>query len=341
MQIKIDRQIPCLRIHCVFNNRIIASNGYNIYSSQDLGISWRFDVELPIRKFNNILYSCRLLSRLLRKGISKIVNINDERLLIFCEGKIYLSNSSISSIERVSLDTCFYQILDNNICVIDRYIYYGEYFPNYQKRHVNIFRTKDCYNWEKIYSFPPGRVRHIHLLQFDPYLKRLWFSTGDLGKECTLGLTDLDFSDLEYVGGNNQIWRTLELVFSHEKVFWGMEDPSGINWIVSLDRNSNILRKIIKVGGPIYNFKKIGHEEYILLSANERGEWDRRAHLWHLNSLCNGVLNDELSYEKDQLPSAFGFGRFIFGTIYKNRLFLYCIGLKNVDDKTLVFNITD
>lgn len=339
MRLSIERIISNFRFHIIFNNIIIASKGYKIYISKDLGETWEFRNELPVRLNKRLCSNARIIARLLRNGITKIAKIGGNRLLICCDREMYLSDLDFNSFERINVPTRFFQLLDNNICITKKYVYYGEYFPNNARYKVNIYLTIDGVEWEKIYSFPRKSIRHIHLLQYDPFSDRIWFSTGDLGAECMLGNANHDFSNVEIIGANDQKWRCTEIIFNRENLLWGTEDPSGTNWILSLDRANLNLYKIQEVFGVVYNIIKLG-SKYMLITANERGEWDKRSHIWCASDSTNG-WRDCMSFEKDRYPCIFGFGRLFFGFSLNDRIFLTGQALKGFDNSAIVLRLQD
>jgi len=339
-ELSIKGIIPKKRIYTVINGYLIASAGYNIYKSSDLGVSWDYCNKIPTNPVNYLLSKNRSINRLSRGGIHQIMQLNDDKVIIYCNRDMFLTNSSFLEFEKVEIPLRSFQVLDHSICVTPKYVYYGEYFPNIKRTQVNIFRTSDGLNWEKIYSFKKSSIKHIHLLQYDQFLKKLWFSTGDNNNECILGYANCDFSEIEIVGENSQLFRCLEIMFDREKVYWGTDNPKGQNWLLSLNRSDHKLKKITMIDGPVYNLKKLKNI-FILVTANEggMGEWDNRAHVWYSTNPERGKWKDTISFEKDCWPYLFGFGRLIYGVDIDNYIFFHGLALKGLDNNTIVLKI--
>ena len=331
------KTITHVRIHTTINEFLIASNGYSIFKSENLGKTWLFLGTLPVSKQKKVLSKSRLISRALRIGIHQIKEIHNHKILICSDNDFFLSDVSFSKFKRITIDSHFYQLLDHSICVTPNYTYFGEYMPNVKRNEINIFRTDDGENWDKIYSFPKKSIKHIHLLQFDPFSQKIWFSTGDADSECLLGNSNLDFSEIEIVGRNHQDWRSLELLFTSEEIFWGTDNPNGQNWLISFDRKSHIIKKLVQFSGPIYNLKQFSNT-YMMITATEgsKGEWDNKAHIWVSPNLKKGPWKDYKSFKKDCMPYIFGFGRLIFGTNLNHMIYLNGSALKNIDNHTIV-----
>jgi hypothetical protein len=325
--------IPKLRVHLIIEHIIIAASGYSIFISNDYGKTWIFKNSLPENFIKKVSSNFRLSSRLFRTGINQIYSISKNKILISCDKALYLSDLSFSKFEKVFLPSPFFQLLDRNICVTTDYTYYAEYFPNVQRREVNIYRTKDGIDWENVYSFPKKTIRHLHSLQYDQFSNKMWFATGDLGTECSMGFFEDNFEGIVTVGKVDQKWRTLEFVFESDNVYWGSEDPRGGNWLFSLNRKDKSINPVFKPDCPVYNLKKIG-QSYIMITANERGECDGNAHLWWSEKLNNNQWIKILSYQKDPFPTPFGFGRIFFGGFLNNTLFVSGSGLLEFDNKT-------
>jgi hypothetical protein len=334
MKLKVERIVPNLRLHTIINGCLIASRGYRIYKSNDNGETWGVCNRLPVHYYKEFLSKNRLISRLLRLGISQIRQIFEDKLLICCDRGMFLSDLSFSYFQRTDVPARFFQLLDNSICVTPEYVYYGEYIPNPRRTEVNVFRTKDGVHWEIAYSFLKKTIRHIHVLQYDTFSNKIWFSTGDADAECMLGFADLDFSSVSIIGENSQKWRCLEFIFTEDRVYWGTDTPLVQNELLSYRKDGRV-ETIANFDGPIYNLRRIGNIGYIIVTATERGEgeWDSKAHVWHSTNLYN--WEDAISFEKDPLPNLFGFGRLSLAENTREQIVLSASALRKVDNKLL------
>jgi hypothetical protein len=326
-----------MRVHCFHNNTLIASRGYNIFTSEDLGESWLDRGRPPVDRYKRLLCKSRLVSRCIRAGVQKVLIRANGQSLVCCDNSIFVSDTRFSRYERSNLDTTFFQVLDNSIALAGKYVFFGDYTPNSRRNEVRIFRSEDGINWDMVHTFNKGQVRHVHLLQYDPYTKRIWFSTGDLDHECMIGNADLDFLDIDIIGGGNQSWRTLELHFSQDNIYFGTDNPDGENWIFGLRRQNNEKVPMTKMPGPVYNLREI-KGGYIAVTAAEsgKGKWDNCAHVYYTSNLNSSDWSDILRLEKDSYPFIAGFGRIHLGASYGSKLMLYGAALKGADDRSIV-----
>lgn len=124
-------------------------------------------------------------------------------------------------------------VLPSGVCVHDTEIYLGEY-PLDDDAVPRILRSSDAgRTWTTVLEAP--HVRHIHSVQVDPYAGEIWVTTGDRDEECHIGrLRDGRF---EVVGGGDQRWRAVELVFTPSSIIWGMDCAyADRNHVFRLDR---------------------------------------------------------------------------------------------------------
>ncbi|MFW6119995.1 MAG: hypothetical protein ACOC80_03725 [Petrotogales bacterium] len=326
------------RVHTVINDSVIASDGYKIYKSNDYGENWFFCGKLPMNPLKKFLSNSNLISRLTRMGISQIKRIHNDNMIVCCDGLFFLSDLELCEFTKIDIPSSFFQLLDNSICVTSDYVYYGEYFPNVKRKKVKIFRIREGVEWKEIYVFPEKRIKHIHVLQHDPFTQRIWFSTGDADEECMVGHADVDFSNVEIIGENSQKWRTLEFLFTKDKVFWGMDTPERRSCLVEYDRDSRETKLLGRFDGPVYNLKE--YKNWFLVgTANEggKGEIDNCAHLWVSKNLED--WEDLVYYEKDVYPYLAGFGRILFPDKLEEKIVFSGLGLKEIDNKTIVGEI--
>ena len=149
---------------------------------------------------------------------------------------------------------------------------FGEYFNNPERKSVKIYEfTKQDNQWRIAYEFHPGSVRHIHALQRDPFTGRLWVCVGDEDSEPMIGWSDDNYRNITPIGSGSQIWRTCQLVFTEEAIFWGTdtgsEDLAGVyRW----DKKSGELKHVYKTEGAVF-FSIVLENGTIVMSTDREG----------------------------------------------------------------------
>jgi hypothetical protein len=140
------------------------------------------------------------------------------------------------------------------------------------------------------------------------------------------------------VGKNDQIFRTLEMVFEKDAVYWATEDPLHQNRVVRLARADKKITTLAAISSPVYNFKKFG-DLYLLITANEGRDIDKSMHVYATSDLESGRWDDCISFTKDPFPAIFGFGRLYFGCKINEYILLYGYGLAGADNRTIVMKL--
>lgn len=124
-------------------------------------------------------------------------------------------------------------VLLPGLCAYDTEIYLGEY-PLDDDATPRILRSPDAgRTWTTVLDIPTSR--HIHSVQVDPYAGDIWVTTGDRDEECHIGR--LREGRFEAVGGGDQRWRAVDLVFTPSSIIWGMDCMyADRNHVFRLDR---------------------------------------------------------------------------------------------------------
>ncbi|MDX2016946.1 MAG: hypothetical protein SFY95_04805 [Planctomycetota bacterium] len=126
----------------------------------------------------------------------------------------------------------------------DGAIYYGEYPTGAMApgETVRVWRSLDeARTWEVAYEFPPGAVRHVHAVQWDPVGRALWVATGDEDAECRVGYSQDGGATFRWVGSGSQRFRAVSFLFTREAVLWAMDTLSAERHVVRWDRASNAI----------------------------------------------------------------------------------------------------
>jgi len=334
-----EKTFSKLKALAIIDKEIIASNAYKIFSSKNEGKDWNLVNIVPVYYYQKFLSRIRILQRLFRFEISLIKKISDSNIIICCNKNMFISDLEFKNFKRVNINFRSYQLLNHSICIAKENIYYAEYFPNPKRKEVNIYKSSNGLDWEIIYTFKKKQIKHIHGIQYDPFIDKLWFCTGDLDKECMIAKTDLDFSDIEIIGKNDQIFRTIELLFFKDKVYWAMDSPVKKNHLIEFERKNKKIKQLQEFDSPVYSLKKMSEGYYIIATTSEKGlaDTDKKAHIWISNDLKK--WEDLLSYNKDILPNIFGHGRILFPDKFNDKLIFSGSGLEKIENKMIIGTI--
>jgi len=150
-------------------------------------------------------------------------------------------------------------------------LFFGEYFNNPERIPVCMYKSDDLgKTWFAAYTFPSGEIRHIHVIQEDPFTENIWYCTGDLDPECRIGWTGDDFKSLHTIGSGSQQWRTCHLVFTPEAVYWGTDTGSeAYSGIYRWDRLRHKTTKICSVDGAVFFGTRLSNGMIVMTTDRE------------------------------------------------------------------------
>lgn len=174
----------------------------------------------------------------------------------------------------------------------DGTLLYGEYWRNPARGAANIYRYRAAgIKWEVAYTFGDRQIRHVHAVQADPYEAKAWISTGDGSGEPMLAWTEDGATSLHIVGRGEasnagQKWRTCQLVFTPDRLYWGADTDSLESGIYRYERSTGSLSNLTYVPGAIWFGTRLADGLIVMSSAVEgfSNEVDKIARLWLVNT---------------------------------------------------------
>ena len=129
-------------------------------------------------------------------------------------------------------------------------IYWGEYSSNPQRDDVHIYGSTDGgRKWDVVYTFPPGGIRHVHSITYDPYRDHLWMCTGDYGAECRIMRVSNDWEVVETVLEGGQQTRTVRPIPTSNGLYFATDSELEQNYIYRLNPDES-LERLHPINGP-------------------------------------------------------------------------------------------
>ncbi|MBN1346053.1 MAG: hypothetical protein JXQ73_25420 [Phycisphaerae bacterium] len=161
----------------------------------------------------------------------------------------------------------------------------GEYFRNDERGSVRVYAgKKGGSEWEVAHEFPPGKVRHVHAIQQDPYGGKVWICTGDEDTEPMIAWTTATAEALHPIGSGSQMWRACQLAFARDALYWGADtgSNSGMRGIYRWDRTRNVVSKLSDATATILYATVLSDGTIVFSSDRESRdvEQDDRTKLW-------------------------------------------------------------
>jgi hypothetical protein len=230
---------------------------------------------------------------------------------------------------------------DGILSIGESTIYFGEYFRNSERGGVNVFTSKDdLTSWRTAYEFSPGKVRHIHGIQRDPYTGKLWICTGDLDPESIIAWTDNNFDTIQAIGSGSQMWRTCQLVFTEESVYWGTDTSEGeTTGIYKWNKGSGEIEKLLEPDGAVFFGTRLKGGT-ILMSTDRQGyknEKDDRTRLYIIDKKDRTATIDCGTWNHNKPGFWFKFAQLRFQRNQGNSsLVISCINQTELPDGDLI-----
>ena len=253
-------------------------------------------ISLPLNTFEVILYKLPIINRLLRRHINHLCIINDF-LIIFTNKKIFRYSLISKEIIEYNKKIDYKPLI---ICDYNNKIYFGEYKSNPERDPVRLFELDpNSMKIKTIHIFED--VRHIHGVFYDNYTNKFWITTGDTDSESIIWQVDKNFKSFKIIVQGRQLFRAVQLLFTENFIYYGTDTPEEKNYICRINRNSNQVEKLQRVGSSVFwgckvnghlffsttiEPSKINNTKYSVIWGSKNGEsWApiirHKKDLWH------------------------------------------------------------
>lgn len=312
LSLKIKKKLNFEIIH-FYEDRgetLIASKGNNFFLKKS---TEEIKIKIPVGFISSLLLFFRTTRRLFRLDKSNAFFSYDKKfILILYRGNIWRFCLTSKSLVKVFKFTSR-NVLHGGIAVTKSGIYLGDYSRNKNRNEIYIYRSLDSgLTWKIIYEFPKNSIRHVHGVFFDSFINKLWVLTGDEDSECFLISANFDFSEVEKMGNGSQKWRATDLIFTEDKIIWGMDSPNENSYLQFYDRSSKTLERGTKFPGPIWFTKRLEDGFFMVQTTVEKGVGVKSNFCKIFVSKDLHIWNEVASFKKDFLPMPY----FKWGVIF-------------------------
>lgn len=246
----------------ISKNEILMSKRNKLYIYNILTNEKKILIALPCSPVLAFFSNIGLISRVFRLGVRYALPISDDKLLVVFNKKFY----EINIIEKTHQVT--FDILRGNrplniakveeINNFEDALYFGEYFANFQRESVHIYKRNVNCNWEIVYTFPQGTIEHIHAIVPDKFRDCLWILTGDFDKASGIWMAKNNFKEVKPILIGEQNFRSC-VAFPEEKgIVYATDSQFETNSIrILYEKDSRWISEFIcEINGPaIYGCK--------------------------------------------------------------------------------------
>lgn len=160
----------------------------------------------------------------------------------------------------------------------DGRILFGEYFRNRNSSNVCLYGSRDNgESWRVAHEFPPGKIRHIHAIQKDPFGDKAWVLTGDNKHEPMISWTDDGGNTLNIIGQGAQKYRATQLVFTNNAVFWGSDtDHPKDGGIYRYDRKLKKIEYFSSTTGIVLYATRLAGGTIVMSTQSSKGSFSKK-----------------------------------------------------------------
>ena len=324
-------------------NKIWATRGMVVYKYSDSDKAFFRKYHIPTGLSIHWLRNFNLVRKItLRPECVELLPLSDTESVAMSAARVWYKSISNSKFE----DTLFLPnygigrgqgIRNSGITYAgNSTLFMGEYYLNVNRTPVRIFSSYNKgQSWDTAFIFKPGEIRHIHSIQKDPFSNRSWICTGDLDEESMIAWSDDNFISLNPLGKGGGMWRSCQLVFTPDYIYWGTDTTDNdISGIYRWNRKTNKTVKLYSIKGLIF-YSTILHDGTIVMSTNRAGrsnEEDNKTRLFiitngdRLASIPFGTWDSKRKFAKLRLQRDQG-GR---------NLFITCLNHKEFSDGDIV-----
>lgn len=300
-----------IKILEVGDDYLIGVKGYSFYKySYNKNNKWIYYSKVKDFKYS-LLSNFYLLRRLFRAEITNLYSLSDGSQICIAKKGIFRKSKDKKIFER-----CFKINRGSrplNLCIDENEnLFFGEYFQNENREDVHIYYSSDKgASWGKIFTFPSGKIRHIHAVQHDPFTNLIWVITGDDEEECIIGYTSDKFKTFNIIFKGNQEFRTCRLFFYKDFIAYATDSPIIENQIKIFNRDNFELFNINKIQGSVIKGGQCNNISFFSTAVEKSSiNFCKESHLWITKDGLNWI--DVYKDKKDSLPFVFQFGSFEF-----------------------------
>jgi len=329
-------------IHYASDALLISSRYNNIYIMKN---NQESIIHLPGDGWKWIFSLSRISRRASRLDKCNVFPVNDG-LVIIRQGYVYHYNYTNKILTpTLKLKNCRNILHQAMLLTENGNLFFGEYGNNSNRSEVPVYRSQDSgQSWQTIFTFPAGKIKHVHGCYWDPFEKKVWLFTGDFADECYALNTDPDFKNIKWIGDGQQVYRMCNAFFEKDSIHWIMDSQLEDSYHIRMDRKTLQIHKMTLFPGPVWYIKHLEDSYYLAATAQEIGPGvhDKYSHLMASKDLVH--WEDILQLKHDGLPKRFfkfGVIAFAEGPQSSQGFYLFGESLVNLDGKSILCQIED
>lgn len=168
----------------------------------------------------------------------------------------------------------------------------GDYGKNLEHQEVNIYQKVDGENenWKAVYTFPAGKVRHIHNIIPDRVHERVVILTGDEDSESGIWIAEDNFKKVYPLLLGKQAYRACQAIPFSNGILYLTDSPSEPNSVNCVEEDGSV-RVIEELRGScIYGIVKES-ESYFSTTCEPDAKAKNKVEYWLTRRVGKGIRN--------------------------------------------------
>jgi hypothetical protein len=362
MKLELESKIKNTKPLCLINDQLIVSKR-NVVFLYDINKKSLLKVQaLPVSLNKRLFMKSKILTRLLRLGIRYGIVLQDKIFVVFNKMiyEIKLGNKNVKRVFQIQRGNGPLHISEiKNVEGFENGLVFGEYFANFKKERVHIYKRKRDGSWIVAFTFPEGSIEHVHSIVPDKFNNCVWILAGDFGDAASIWMAKNNFKVVVPIVRGNQKYRSCVAFATENGLLYATDSQFEANSIRLLKKDNDQWKSIelSKINGSsIYGCELGG--KVCFSTAVEGDSLSKGKFLKYFDRKPGpGIKNDEshivmgnieegfdtiLRRKKDLYPFIlFQFGTFMFptGVNKSERLICYDVALKGSDLNTYIYKI--
>ncbi len=220
---------------CIFpNGMLLCYRGgiFTLYETESYAVIHKFS--LPNGKLRNTLSKARILERLLHCEARWAVPISVDEALISMNTGIYRTNCRTGAYTHENVPVQGKPLAAavlQGIIGFENSVVIGDYTSNPERKPVSLYQRDGVGNWRCAYTFPAGKVRHIHGVFANQKAQTVYILTGDEDGESGIWQAEDNFKTVKPLLIGSQQYRACQMIASGDQVLYMTDAPSEKNAI--------------------------------------------------------------------------------------------------------------
>jgi len=235
----------------VDGGKLYAAKGLSLYLSEDNAESFSLLAEYRASIIDLKLAEHNFSSRVLRAGFHTILPRADGSIIAVLRKTIAYKPADSDRFEKVLQIKRGSRPLNISESQSGK-LFFGEYFQNNDRQEIHVYGSDNGKDWQIVYSFAAGEIRHVHGIYYDPYRKGMWLLSGDDNEESALWFSDDDFATLKPIVRGTQQARAVAIVPLKDGLLVPMDTPREKNYIQHFSFTSGF-KKLFELPGSAFH----------------------------------------------------------------------------------------